>query len=828
MPKNAGFAAVAAGMIWAGGVWLAALPARAQLVKLEKMGEDVRVEVRMDTHGEATVSAWSRVGGGIFVPVLPAVLRCQGGVQPDPYGTDAIRCVQALRREGLTLAGVVDLGPIVGRLDGSTGIDLWVNTPRIGFTSTSIPMEDVGGEDRLGLKAHFEAGARPPPIAVRFGYRRDELAGVYLPLAGFALALTVVMMLAARAGLAGLSRSGVLLGTVLWMGLAGWVQAGEPLRILLYGSPFANLAALVLEFWPPLLCVAIGVGLGSRLRPGLGQRGKFREVFSVFAAIPLILTCAMGALPAMETGDWVMAACWIAAAPAILLLRRGWIRNRARGGVRQITAGELHERLSALAARARCPQVKIYLSSSARSQVSAAFALPGKSIFLTAPLVRSLSKREVDAVAAHELGHFRHSTRGPWMALGIALVLFETPARGLLAVWPALYAVAMMVPVAVYLAALRGARQREFAADAGAVAVTGDPRAMMRSLARIARVNHLPLEMNAVAEWFSTHPPTSRRIAVLAASARLGTAEDGWDADDGSGFYELPEEASGGAIFTPAWQKANAGVYGWAVLLGCAAAGVLTAWLVYRLGGHGVVALLGGMALGCALTKGWAATVMASNFARLRRRLESKLGVSGQLVGLAMDGEAKLYNGFRFSDAGLLWFEPGRLCYRSERVAMALHPADVIDVAMVAASPSNWARRQPRVRLRLPDSGAEKAFILHPVAWIPGERRLLRSIERWRAGQGSAERSSVTGFEPIVGQPFRPPSLVGLARAFLVAGSLTVLAAMLAGLMARGWWWVGYALAVAACAHIFMFLPALLYRTSPMPGTPASTVTPAP
>ena len=807
--------------------WIASLQAgRAQLITARKIESQQVVSIRADVSGEVSISAWSRDGGRELTPVLPEVIHCTGSFRTEGSASNSIVCPRALRHDGLALEEVIDLAPVARSLDPSIPVQLWLNGPLLGFESESMAMtEEEGTAERWSRSLRFDAGSPPPPIRIRFGYKPDQMAGIYLPLVVLALALTGIAVIIARAGLAALSRSAVLLGTIVWMGAAAQLQADAPLRILLYGTPWASLVPLAVEFWPPLFCIAFGVAIGSRMRPGQQRSGKAGEILGSLAVIPLILTCVVGALPSMTGGDWPVAVIWLAAAPVILILRRAWLRAGARSRVRQLVSGEIKERVSAMAAKAGCPQVKIYVSYSTRSDTANAFALPGKCIFLTAPLIRRLSKREVDAVAAHELSHFRHSGRGVWVALCLAMLLCGTPARDIALSLPGGVLAAMLAPIIIFLVSLRGMRKREFAADAGAAALTGDPRAMISSLARIARNNSLPLAMSPVAEWFSSHPSTPKRIRALAAAARLEAAEvEGLCASDDPGVpYELPQEEIGTAIFTPAWQKANAGMYGWVVIFASSGAGLLVAILLYKLmgarpGGGGAMQLIAGIAAGCALTKALAALSMSGNFARLHRRLEARLGVGGQLVGLAMESEPRLYNGFRFSDAGLLRFEGGRLCYRSERVAIELDPADVVEVGMVAASPSTWVRRQPMVRFRMPDSGSVQAFILHPVGFLPTQRRLLGTLERWRATESPAEKTAVSGFDPPTGQLFTSPTILEAARGFLVPGSLTLLAAISIRLLLQAeWWFVGCALAVSACSHLFMFLPAMLYRAPALP-----------
>ncbi len=225
-----------------------------------------------------------------------------------------------------------------------------------------------------------------------------------------------------------------------------------------------------------------------------------------------------------------------------------------------------------------------------------------------------------------------------WTALCIAMLLCETPVHDVLYELPGGLAVAMILPIAIFFAALRGSRKREFAADASAAALTGDPRAMISSLARISRNNDSPLAMNAMVEWFSSHPSTLRRIRALAARGETGSGRSGNPVRQRRSRRALRNPGAARAardLFTPAWQRTNAGIYGWAVVFGSGGAGLLVAWLLERFTGFGVVPILGGIVLGCVLTKGATAAAMSRSYGRLRRKLAAKLGVDGQIVGLA-------------------------------------------------------------------------------------------------------------------------------------------------------------------------------------------------
>lgn len=329
MSIDAGFPAALAGVLCLG----SSLAGHAQLVTIQPMGTDVYVQVQSEATGEVSINAWSGNGRTDLVAVLPEVLRCQGSLKPDSTGSNKISCSRALRRNGLALEEVLDLAPIMQRLDGKTGVQLWLNDPRLGFESISVPMEEQVGSMRVTRTAHFEAGTVPPPIHIQFGYRTDQFAGVYLPLVALALAITFLAATFARIGAAGLSRSIMLLGAILWMATAAQLEVGAPVHILLYGNQLANLAALCLEFWPPLVFVATGVALGSWNQDNWKPLSKFNEVFWGFAIIPLVLTSVIGALPSMMDQDWIVALPWLVVAPLFALLRRSWIRAGARQSI---------------------------------------------------------------------------------------------------------------------------------------------------------------------------------------------------------------------------------------------------------------------------------------------------------------------------------------------------------------------------------------------------------------------------------------------------------------------------------------------------------------
>ena len=246
------------------------------------------------------------------------------------------------------------------------------------------------------------------------------------------------------------------------------------------------------------------------------------------------------------------------------------------------------------------------------------------------------------------------------------------------------------------------------------------------------------------------------------------------------------------------------------------------ALLISLMPAAGLAHYAAGMAIGCLLAKGITEAVMAVGYSRLAGKMARKLGVRGALVGLAPGAEPRLFGGHRFRDAGFLWFEAGKLCYRSERTTIELGSLDVVELALIPAAPAAWLQLQPMIQFRAGESAGLQSFILHPLDPGSTGKRLFGRIERWRAAAAPAAGSAlVHGFEDAPGEPIRPVTLGQLARGFQLSGGAALIGAMLAGWPTRpemsGW----YALGVAAGAYASLLLPMALYR----PQTRATALT---
>jgi len=169
-------------------------------------------------------------------------------------------------------------------------------------------------------------------------------------------------------------------------------------------------------------------------------------------------------------------------------------------------------------------------------------------------LLEMMPQNELEAVLAHELSHIKHrdmliSTMAAVMAGAIMML-------GRMAWFAELFAggrrsdndrggglaslvLIVLAPLAAFVIQMAISRSREFAADEGSAALTGDPSALKKALERIHRtVEEVPMDQAApamahmyianpfaregfIANMFSTHPSLARRVK------RLGEIESG-------------------------------------------------------------------------------------------------------------------------------------------------------------------------------------------------------------------------------------------------------------------------------------------------------------
>jgi heat shock protein HtpX len=215
------------------------------------------------------------------------------------------------------------------------------------------------------------------------------------------------------------------------------------------------------------------------------------------------------------------------------------------------TAPEFYGLVQRLASRAGLPMPKVYLIDSDQPNAFATGRNPeNAAVAATTGLLRVLSADEMAGVMAHELAHVKNRD-----TLTMTVTATIAGAIGMLANFALFFGgafggggrnnnnplgivgvllVAILAPLAAMIVQFAISRTREYAADAGGAAISGNPLSLAAALAKIDRAargidNHRaeanpatahmfiinPLHAHAVDGLFSTHPKTENRIRRL-------------------------------------------------------------------------------------------------------------------------------------------------------------------------------------------------------------------------------------------------------------------------------------------------------------------------
>ncbi len=200
----------------------------------------------------------------------------------------------------------------------------------------------------------------------------------------------------------------------------------------------------------------------------------------------------------------------------------------------------LAQRLESLVARCGFASRGVFVMDGSRRSAHGNAYFTGlgaqKRIVLFDTLLERLSGAEVEAVLAHELGHFRLRHVRKRLALNLAAGLAALFVLAWLARWPPFYAVfgdapasahvalilfALVLPVVTFwLAPLAAAwsRRHEFEADEFARRHS-DATELASALVKLYRENATTLTPDALySAFFDSHPPATVRIARLTAS----------------------------------------------------------------------------------------------------------------------------------------------------------------------------------------------------------------------------------------------------------------------------------------------------------------------
>ena len=403
--------------------------------------------------------------------------------------------------------------------------------------------------------------------------------------------------------------------------------------------------------------------------------------------------------------------------------------------------------------------------------------MAGGNIAVTESLLRALTRREVDAVMAHEFGHVKGRHVSAKSGFYWAFFILAGPAVDFIAQKTGLPDWTRVLPIApaLFILAMAWLSQRhEFSADARAAEITGDPEAKICALARLARLTSSPLDWGGIQGSILSHPSMKARVLSIALRSGLaefralellanpdlletGVARLGSAVDPASLHYSLPPELENRdpAFNTTAklsfltknnWLEEAAVVillfglaYGINRLFPLPTFGIRTPALVY-------LACLPVVYYLIVRIDHW---MRVRFYTGLREKVSTRIATpGGEFVGLLPGREIVRMEGCGEWDLGFLFLAGDRLVYRGERTEFSLTRSQVYDLQL-EEGPFSWSHPY---RVVVGWTGGWFS-VQHPdIRRTRREgRRLLYQMEAWRNGFAPPDPSA-----PVLPPPVFP------------------------------------------------------------------------
>jgi len=671
--------------------------------------------------------------------------------------------------------------------------------------------------------------------------------------------------------------------------LIGWWIASEsihlvPLLKFLSTGWFASLwdvpgTSILVDWVPPclvwILCFALSHPVQEKLR---GLKWTRRElilqgVFSVSAGlVPLALFLTGLQTLGFETADFQKAMLWFVAAFLVRVLAAAALQKLMGTLPQSLTTGDLRDHAFGMAERLGVKLQQVYVVSAGKGQMANAFARTGNTIAFTDFLLQRMSRAEVNYVLGHELTHLKlkhpskiATARLVTMFAAFFLAAFLIP-FGLTS--PILrYSLILSV---VTLVPLFWSRRFEYAADAGAVQLTGDPQSAISALFKLSSLNMMPLNWSNWSEKWLTHPSSLRRAQAIArkagipieqihdiASATVAQAD----------HYILPPTVAPGAKILSTQKKIKSSVNATfamlhAMILVPAAFALLARYIATSPVERIVFYLVGPVA-------SFVAYLIVGNFApvsglrALTFRLKAKLlkeGVEsnawgGITVGFAPSASPRIYELNSNWDIGSLFIRSDRLCYYGEETRFALRRDQLTSIVLGPGFPALVGNKRIYIAWKdgeLARSGAFNIGCIEGSSILEFKRKttqLYKYLQNWWKASADARPlpaklaelhspliGTVTGVAPNAN--WRPAKV--LKELFLIAFIASVVA-MLCGLPfhliaylffapieaigistklhspGAGW----YVVCVAMLLRTIAFLPVWAYKDRPVVEIPS-------
>lgn len=726
------------------------------------------------------------------------------------------QCESVLARNDHILQGDFDWSALMTELRqiDVDQLTIYVITPKTVFreyTQENLWRVPFQGSTSIYYRIPLAQNAKPAVLHLAYGFRRQDLRRALAILAAF-LVLPVLLTLWMRhraLALARIDPPAAWFGffrTLNWLVLGSmlaWITSGFGSRQMLqdwialqgfsgFKAATADVAIAVLPaFLVYLLCISLSYPVHAQLRGSQWTRREFfyRQLITVGAqAVPLMLVCS--ALQILgrqsELGVALLVLSFITLQIFVTLKLRV-----IKEFPQPLTTGELRDRIFALAAKVGIGVTQIFVVPASKGQVANAYAARNRIVMFTDYLLEHLNKREVDGVAAHELGHLRHKhpAKLTFVFIGaiflpyyfawfsqILLSLLMMPlgmipdiaSRGkiIMQMYQGLntFEAWSQKDFVLLLFGMTGffflSRHFEYMADATAVRLTGDAEAQITGLLKISRLNLIPIRWGKASEGWLTHPSTVRRAHRMASAGalppeRLQQILGEYDAQGStSGViapedrYAVPTTSDPDKMLAAINERSRTQAKLWINLSSYVLPVALFSFAIQKLHLSGYAALaayLAGIVIAAVCVTLVGVWLGEAGKAREKKRLimrfeRGKIPIGAPedvFVGFAPGPHPRLYGAKYHWDSGFLLFARDRLQFVGEQVKFAFTPSQIDGVVVAPGGPSWWKFERVYVRWKTEDgrSGIFSLNSLQPGSvWQTRQRvRDLRArIQQWR------------------------------------------------------------------------------------------------
>jgi Zn-dependent protease with chaperone function len=825
--------------VLAAALWLAGGPLQAQQ---SPEAEDPNLAL-----SGASVTVMPVINGDLYVmifmtgphspdlgPIIRDSLHCDWRNAQGGQGFILGTCHHFLKTDGRSADGWIELAPLTTALHRAGAVDVQLAINSLGHPVPAPHRQwrrqDLAPAAKTLAARHpsqFFLSASdtelPPPFEAVVGspWQPARLAVPFL-LVFFGPALLAFWL---RRRMARKQKHGAGVVWLNWILLASWLYWISAVNI---SDLSAFVASIGIESpWATLFiaaavyCLPLQVAIAScvvALSAGTPQEvmRTVKQSLTRESALLVPLALFLSGMGLMDR-DWRVAMfSWLAAFGAYKGIT--WLAWRwSFADLRILDVGDLRERAALIGRLAGVELKSVYVLGTRIPREANAFALAGGNMILTRSLLDNLTRREVDSVMAHEVGHLVGKHIGLRTTMFWVYFLVLGPAMavliGKLGLPPAIAAIPF-APMIYVMVAARLSQRHEFSADAKSVRLTNDPQGMIAALSRLAQMTHLPVDWGGMQGSILSHPSMRNRILAIArefgvpderalellanpdvlesgpyASQETDSAEEPVAAEPPP-HYSVPAHIDdAGAAFTA---SAKATYFHWAAWVSNGTLlGVLIglAYLARHFGGSSpwstmsfLISLPFVACLFLWVSERWQCRFLGKMKRLIAERIPNS--ADAQFVALLPGDRVEAADGFYAWDLGFLFLDSDRLSFSGEQAKFSVARSDVHSIE-IRRGPLAWGRAHAVVLQT--SEGSFNFHMAHRGCSGRLARQLERRLEDWWTGASTAIHSAATPDFPAPQLPVLPRPhrsrlrltwVIAKKTALLFVGALILLMAL--------------------------------------------------